>query len=134
GLAAGAGLRAFGVARQRAEPDAAITRAIVVRPIDVGDSKAAYTHEYVSILARHDGVFNFVLPQEDLSRGLYFPFPRPSDESDSGWPFRVLEGAQPSLQNMPLKQGQLATAQIDGQIKDAPGVQAELQVDHGAMT
>src|SRR5205085_6465360 len=122
------------VARQRAEPDAAITRTIVVRPIDVGNSKAAYTHEYLSVLARHDGRFNFVLPSEDLSRGLYFPFPRPSDESDSSWPFRVTEGAQPTLQGMPLKQGQLATAQIDGQLKEAPGVQADLQVDHGAMT
>ena len=74
-------------------------------------------HEYISVLARHDGTFNFVLPPEDLSRGLYFPFPRPSDESDSTWPFRVSEGAQPSLDNMPLKQGQLATAQIDGQLE-----------------
>jgi hypothetical protein len=35
---------------------------------------------------------------------------------------------------MPLKQGQLATAQIDGQLKEAPGVQADLTVDHGALT
>jgi hypothetical protein len=133
-LTVGAATIAFLVARQRAEPDAAITRVIVVRPITVGNSSAAYTHEYVSVLARKDGIFNFILPPEDLSRGLYFPFPRPSDESDSSWPFRVSEGAQPSLENMPLKQGQLATAQIDGQIKDAPGVQADLQVDHGALT
>ena len=133
-LTAAAAAIAFVVARQRAEPDAAMTRVVVVRPIDVGNSSAAYTHEYVSVLARHDGVFNFVLPEEDLSRGLYFPFPRPSDESDSSWPFRVREGAQPSLNGMPLKQGQLATAQIDGQLKEAPGVQAELQVDHGALT
>ena len=134
GLTLSAGLFAFVVARQRAEPDAAMTRVVVVRPIDVGNSSAAYTHEYVSVLARRDGVFNFVLPQEDLSRGLYYPFPRPSDESDTTWPFRVLEGAQPSLDNMPLKQGQLATAQLDGQLKEAPGVQADLQVDHGALT
>ena len=134
GLTLGASLIAFVVARQRAEPDAAITRVIVVRPIDVGNSSAAYTHEYVSILARHDGNFNFVLPTEDLSRGLYFPFPRPADESDSSWPFRVDEGAQPTLANMPLKQGQLATAQLDGQLKEAPGVQADLLVDHGALT
>jgi hypothetical protein len=134
GLTAGAGLVAFIVARQRAEPDAAITRTIVVRPIDVGNSKAAYTHEYISVLARHDGSFNFVLPPEDLSRGLYFPFPRPSDESDSSWPFRVTEGAQPTLDKMPLKQGQLATAQIDGQLKEAPGVQADLMIDHGGLT
>jgi hypothetical protein len=134
GMTVGAGAIAFVVARQRAEPDAAMTRVVVVRPIDVGNSSAAYTHEYVSVLARHDGTFNFVLPQEDLSRGLYYPFPRPSDESDSTWPFRVLEGAQPSLDHMQLKQGQLATAQIDGQLKDAPGVQADLQVDHGALT
>ncbi|MGI9146608.1 MAG: DUF7408 domain-containing protein [Chloroflexota bacterium] len=133
-LTLGAGVVAFLVARQRAEPDAAVTRVIVVRPIDIGNTSAAYTHEYVSVLARHDGQFNFVLPQEDLSRGLYFPFPRPSDESDSSWPFRVSEGAQPSLENVPLKQGQLATAQIDGQLKDAPGVQADLQIDHGALT
>ncbi|HLZ27464.1 MAG TPA: hypothetical protein VKV73_09100 [Chloroflexota bacterium] len=133
-LTVGAGVVAFAVARQRAEPDAAVTRVIVVRPIDVGNTSAAYTHEYVSVLARHDGNFNFVLPSTDLSRGLYFPFPRPSDESDSNWPFRVSEGAPPSLDNMPLKQGQLATAQIDGQLKDAPGVQADLQVDHGALT
>lgn len=133
-LTLGAAVVAFGVARQRAEPDAAVTRVIVVRPIDVGNTSAAYTHEYVSVLARHDGNFNFVLPPEDLSRGLYFPFPRPSDESDSSWPFRVSEGAPPSLDNMPLKQGQLATAQIDGQLKEAPGVQADLQVDHGALT
>jgi hypothetical protein len=133
-LTIGAASIAFLVARQRAEPDAAITRVIVVRPITVGNSSAAYTHEYVSVLARKDGTYNFVLPPEDLSRGLYFPFPRPSDESDSSWPFRVSEGAQPSLENMPLKQGQLATAQIDGQIKDAPGVQADLLVDHGALT
>src|SRR5438132_8619937 len=134
GLTVGAGMIAFLVARQRAEPDAALTRVIVVRPIDVGNSSAAYTHEFVSILARHDGTFNFVLPPEDLSRGLYYPFPRPSDESDVNWPFRVQEGAQPALQNMPLKQGQLATAQFDGQLREAPGVQAELQVDHGALT
>src|SRR5205085_11512673 len=58
----------------------------------------------------------------------------PSDESDTPWPFRVLEGAQPSLDKMPLKQGQLATAQLDGQLKEAPGVQADLQVEHGALT
>lgn len=134
GLTVGAAAVAVLVARQRAEPDAAMTRVVVVRPIDVGNSPAAYTHEFVSILARRDGVFNFVLPPSGLSRGLYFPFPRPSDESDSTWPFRVLEGAQPSLQNMTLKQGQLATAQIDGQLKEAPGVQADLQVDHGALS
>jgi hypothetical protein len=133
-LTVGASVVAFVVARDRAEPDAAVTRVTVVRPIDVGNTSAAYTHEYVSVLARHDGLFSFVLPQEDLSRGLYFPFPRPSDESDSNWPFRVREGAQPSLENMPLKQGQLATAQIDGQLKDAPGIQADLQVEHGALT
>jgi hypothetical protein len=134
GLTVVAGLIGFVVARQRAEPDAAITRVVVVRPIEVGNSSAAYTHEYVSVLARRDGTFNFVLPQNDLSRGLYFPFPRPSDESDSTWPFTVLEGAQPTLQNMQLAQGQLATAQVDGQLKDAPGVQADLQVDHGSLT
>jgi hypothetical protein len=134
GLTLGVAACAFVVARQRAEPNAAMTRVVVVRPIDVGNSSAAYTHEYVSVLARQDGAFSFVLPQEDLSRGLYFPFPRPSDESDSGWPFTVLEGAQPTLQNLPLKQGQLATAQIDGQLKDAPGVQSDLQIDHGSLT
>ena len=134
GLTATAGVLAFAVARQRAEPDAAMTRVIVVRPIDVGSSKAAYTHEYVSILARHEGRFTFTLPPEDLSRGLYFPFPRPTDESDSTWPFRISEGGQPSLDRMPLKQGQLATAQIDGQLDQAPGVQADLLVDRGALT
>jgi hypothetical protein len=134
GLTVVAGGLAFVIARQRAEPDAAMTRVVVVRPIDVGNSSAAYIHEYVSILARRDGTFNFQLPSDDLSRGLYYPFPRPADESDSSWPFNVLEGAQPTLQNMQLKQGQLATAQIDGQIKEAPGVQADLQVDHGALT
>src|ERR1051326_5918545 len=42
GLPAGAGLLALAVARAHAEPDAAITRVIVVRPIDVGNSSAAY--------------------------------------------------------------------------------------------
>src|SRR3981081_2210790 len=79
-------------------------------------------------------MLTFCLPPEHRSRGLYFPFPRPSDESDSSWPFRVSEGAQPSLHQMPLKQGQLATAQIDGQLKEAPGGQAYLLVDHGALT
>jgi hypothetical protein len=134
GLTLGAAAVAFIVAVQRAEPDAAMTRVVVVRPINVGNSSAAYTHEYVSVLARHDGTYNFVMPQDDLSRGLYYPFPRPADESDSNWPFNVLEGAQPTLHNMQLKQGQLATAQIDGQLKEAPGVQADLQVDHGALT
>src|SRR5579859_2798851 len=134
GLTLGAGTIAFVVAGQRAEPDVAITRIVVVRPIDVGNSSAAYTHEYLSVLARRDGNFSFVLPTGDLSRGMYFPFPRPSDESDTSWPFRVSEGAQPTLENMSLKEGQLATAQIDGQLKDAPGVQADLQIDHGALT
>jgi hypothetical protein len=134
GLTVGAGLIAFAVARQRAEPDAAMTRVAVVRPIDVGSSKAAYTHEYISVLARREGQFSFVLPPEDLSRGLYYPFPRPSDESDAGWPFRISEGTQPTLDRLPLKQGQLATAQIDGQLGQAPGVQADLLVDHGALS
>jgi hypothetical protein len=133
-LTVGVGVVAFVMALQRAEPDAAINRVVVIRPITVGNSSAAYTHEYVSVLARRDGTYNFVLPQADLSRGLYYPFPRPSDESDTNWPFTVQEGANPTLQNMPLKQGQLATAQIDGQLKEAPGVQADLQIDHGALT
>jgi len=33
---------------------------------------------------------------------------------------------------MQLKQGQLTTAQIDGQLKQAPGVQADLLVENGA--
>ena len=124
----------FAVARSRAEPDAAVTRVTVVRPIDVGDSSAAYTHEFVSVLARRDGNFDLQLSPDALSRGLYFPFPRPSDESDSSWPFRVTEGVQPTLEDLSLKQGQLATAQIDGQLDQAPGVQADLTVDHGAIT
>ncbi|MBV9545602.1 MAG: hypothetical protein JOY61_14620 [Chloroflexi bacterium] len=134
GLTLGAGALAFVVARAHAEPDAAVTRVIVVRPINVGNSSAAYTHEYLSVLARRDGNFNFLLPSEDLARGLYFPFPRPSDESDSTWPFRVGESAQQSLDHLQLKQGQLATAQVDGQLKQAPGVQADLLVENGALT
>jgi hypothetical protein len=134
GLTTVAAVIGFAIARGRAEPDAAMTRVAVVRPIEVGDSAAAYTHEFISVLARHDGQFDFQLSADALSRGLYYPFPRPSDESDSSWPFRVSEGVQPTLDNMTLKQGQLATAQIDGQLDQAPGVQADLMVDHGALT
>lgn len=122
------------VARQRAEPEVAVTRLVVVRPIDVGDSQAAYTHEYLSILARRDGSYTLDMSPDSLSRGLYYPFPRPSDESDASWPFNVGEGAQPSLDNVSLKQGQLATAQIDGQLRQGPGVQADLQIENGAIT
>jgi hypothetical protein len=121
------------MARQRAEPDLAVTRLSVVRPIDVGESSAAYTHEYLSILARRDGDFSFLLSPDSLSRGLYYPFPRPSDESDASWPFRVSEGAQPSLDKLSLKQGQLATAQVDGQQRQSPGVQADLRIENGAL-
>jgi hypothetical protein len=38
------------------------------------------------------------------------------------------------LDDMTLKQGQLATAQMDGELHQAPGVQADLLVDHGAIT
>jgi hypothetical protein len=124
----------FGVARSRAEPDAALTRVVVVRPIEVGENAAAYTHEFDSVLARRDGKFDFQLTPASLARGLYYPFPRPSDESDSGWPFRVSEGLQPTLDDVSLKQGQLATAQIDGQLTQAPGVQADLLVENGAIT
>ena len=134
GLTAVTAVFGFAIARGRAEPDAAMTRVVVVRPIEVGDSAAAYTHEYVSVLARREGRFDFQLPPDALSRGLYYPFPRPSDESDSGWPLRVSEGVQPTLDDVTLKQGQLATAQIDGQLDQAPGVQADLLVDHGAIT
>jgi hypothetical protein len=134
GLTAIVAVIGFAVARNRAEPDAALTRVVVVRPIEVGDSAAAYTHEYISVLARREGKFDFQLAPDALSRGLYYPFPRPSDESDSAWPFRVTEGVQPTLDDMSLKQGQLATAQIDGQLDQAPGVQADLLVDHGAIT
>jgi hypothetical protein len=134
GLTTIAAVVGFAVARNRAEPDAALTRVVVVRPIEVGESSAAYTHEYISVLARHDGKFDFLLPPDALTRGLYYPFPRPSDESDAGWPFRVSEGVQPMLDDMTLKQGQLATAQVDGQLHQAPGVQADLLVEHGAIT
>lgn len=134
GLIGGASLLAFAVARGRAEPDAAMTRIMVIRPIEVGDNAAAYTHEFISVLARHDGKFDFVLPPDALTRGMYYPFPRPSDESDSGWPFRVSEGVQPMLDDVTLKQGQLATATLDGQLRQAPGVAADLLVERGAMT
>ena len=127
-------LLGFTVARTRAEPEAAMTRVAVVRPIEVGEGSAAYTHEWISILARREGKFDFLLPDDALTRGLYYPFPRPSDESDAGWPFRVSEGAQPSLDDVPLRQGQLATAQMDGQLRQAPGVQADLLVERGALT
>jgi hypothetical protein len=134
GLTAGASALAFGLARGRAEPDVAVTRLAVVRPIEMGESAAAYTHEYLSILAKRDREFSFVLPTDALAKGLYFPFPRPHDESDTNWPFRVSEGARPILDRLALKQGQLATAEVDGQLRHAPGVQADLQVENGAMT
>jgi hypothetical protein len=38
------------------------------------------------------------------------------------------------MQRLALRQGQLATAQIDGQLRQAPGVQADLQIENGALT
>jgi hypothetical protein len=134
GTIGGATLLTFAIARGRAEPDAAMTRIMVVRPIDVGENSAAYTHEFISVLARREGKFDFILPPDALTRGLYYPFPRPSDESDASWPFRVSEGAQPMLDDLTLKQGQLATAVLDGQLRQAPGVQADLLVERGTLT
>jgi hypothetical protein len=131
GLATALGL---GIAKQRAEPDLAINRLTVVRPIDNGDSPAAYTHQFVSLLARHDGTFTLGLDPADLARGMFYPFPRPSDESDVSWPFRVSEGPQPTLDRLTLKQGQLATLQIDGQLRQSPSVQSDLHVENGSLT
>lgn len=134
GLTAGASVLAFGLARQRAEPDVALTRLSVIRPIEAGESSAAYTHEYLSLLAKRDGTFSFALPESALAQGLFFPFPRPSDESDRAWPFRVGQGARPSLDRLALTQGQLATAQLDGQLRQAPGVQADLRVENDLLS
>jgi hypothetical protein len=65
---------------------------------------------------------------------MFYPFPRPSDESDVSWPFRVSEGPQPTLDRMTLKQGQLATLQVDGQLRQAPSVQADVHIESGSLT
>ncbi len=131
GLATAAGL---GLAVQRAQPDLAVNRLTVVRPIDSSEGTAAYTHESLALLARHDGSFNLALPSSTLARGWYYPFPRPSDESDANWPLRVSEGTAPTIDKLSLKQGQLATVQIDGQLRQAPAVQSDLRIDKGALS
>ncbi len=134
-LAAGATtLFAYGMANQRAEPDVAMTHLSIVRPIEVGDASAAYTRDYVSLLAKSGGAYDFTLPPDALARGMYYPFPRPSDESDVSWPFRVSEGATTTLDRLSLQQGQLATFQMDGQVRQSPGVQADLRVENGTIT
>ncbi len=132
--AAGAGTLAFTFAQQRAEPDVAVTRLSVVRPIETGESGAAYTRTYLAVLAKREGTFSFVLPDDALARGMYYPFPRPSDESDATWLFRVTAGASPTLDGLALKQGQLATALADGQLSQAPGVRTDLRVIDGGIT
>jgi hypothetical protein len=123
-----------GIAMQRAEPDLAVNRLTIVRPIDNGDSPAAYTHQFVSLLARHDGNFTLDLDPQDLARGMFYPFPRPADESDANWPFTMAEGPQPTLDQLNLKQGQLATFQIDGQMRQAPSIQSDVRIENGSLT
>ncbi len=134
GTTATAGTLAFLLAQQHGESQLAITHLSVVRPIDSGPGGAAYTHDYYSILAKRDGPFNLTLPGSVLPRGMYYPFPRPTDESDNGWTFRVSEGANPLLDNLVLRQGQLGTAVSDGEMQQAPGVQAQVRVQDGALT
>ncbi len=133
GSASLAGIVALTLAQQRGESEVAITRLTVVRPIDGSAGGAAYTHDYFSILAKRDAAYTFTLPGNVLPRGMYYPFPRPNDESDSSWVFRVSEGAVPMIDNLGLRQGQLGTAVSDGQMREAPGVQADVRVQDGAL-
>lgn len=122
------------LARGRAESDVAVTRLSVIRPIEVGESSAAYTRQYVSILAKREGQYTFDLTENMLARGMYFPFPRPPDDGDRSWRFNLFEGAQPRFENLTLGQGQLATAVIDGQLRQAPGIQADVRIEAGALS
>lgn len=134
GLTALTSLVTFSLARDRSEADLAVTRVSIVRPIDVGESQAAYTREYISALAKKPGEFNVQLADDALARGLFYPFPRPADESDVSWQFRVAEGSTPMLDRLQLKQGQLATVVTDGQLRRAPGVVADLRVEYDTLT
>lgn len=134
GLTAVATGSALVLANQRAEPDVALTRLSVVRPIEVGESSAAYTRSYVSMLAKQDGVYDLQLTPDSLAQGLFYPFPRPSNESDTTWSLRVAEGVRPTLDKVTLRQGQLATIATDGQLQQAPVVQADLRVENGALS
>lgn len=135
-----AGAVAF--ARQNSEPDAAVTRLSVIRPIEVGDSAAAYTRDYVSVLAKRDGPFSFALSEDQLARGMQFSAPASAsgtaspggDDHSASATFRIRQGATPTFDGLALQQGQLATAVVDGQLRQAPGVQADLRVENTTLT
>jgi hypothetical protein len=134
GLTVGTTLISLQQATTRSDSDLAATRVSVIRPVGGSETNAGYTREYLSILTKKTGTFDIELTDGSLPRSLYFPSPRPQDESDLGWVLKVGQGGHPSLKGMELKQGSLVTAVVDGQLNQTPDVRADLKVDQGYIT
>lgn len=118
------------LARGYAEPEVEINQVSVIRPVAQGET--AYTRTYVAAWPHQAGSYTFQLPQRALAFTLWFPSPRPSDESDLEWQMTLVEAQVPEIRQLELPLGRLTTFAFDGQVPAAVArVEADLRLVNG---
>jgi hypothetical protein len=128
GLAVLGGAGSLYMAAQRAEPDVAVRTVSIVRPVALGET--AYTRTYVAVWPRREGPYSFQLPPRALPFTLWFPSPRPSDESDIDWTLTAMQTQAAEIRNLVTPMSRLSTFGFDGQAPaSATRLDTDLRVD-----
>ncbi len=89
----------------------------------------AYGRTYVSVLSRRPTTLAIRGTESSLINSLFYPFPRDPAPDTPPWALKVVEGMNPSVEELGLAAGTLGTFTIDSQVSLPGQLESDLRVD-----
>jgi hypothetical protein len=122
-----ASLLIFGAATAERDSDSIMTKMTLVRAMP--SAPVAHARTYVGLLSKQQSTYDVRAADGSLVYGLFYPFPRDPSAEGSGWGLKVINGASPSISELSLPAGSLATFTVDGPFRSSGGIETDLMTD-----
>lgn len=127
-----AGLLIFGMAAANRDSDSIATEVTIVRTMP--NAQVGQARTYVGLLSRQQGTYDVRAPDGALLYGLFYPFPRDPSTEGPNWALKVVNGSRPSVSDLSLSSGSLATFGVDGVYRPPGGLETDLTTDGRSLT
>jgi hypothetical protein len=120
-------LLAFGLAAAQRDSESLMTKVSIVKALP--NAPVAHARTYVGLLSRQDSTYQVRPADGSLVFGQFYPFPRDPAREGPGWGLKVVTGQRPSVTDLNVSAGSLATFTVDSQFRTAGEVEADLTTD-----
>jgi hypothetical protein len=120
-------LLAFGLAAAQRDSESIMTKVSIVRAQP--GAPVAHSRTYVGLLSRQDSAYDVRPADGSLVFGQFYPFPRDPTREGPGWGLKVVTGQRPSVSDLRVAAGSLATFTVDSQFRTAGELEADLTTD-----